>query len=237
MGGGACGRRPARETSRNRILRTSASKTKSQAVAPEPRLGIREQNKIDKYNRILAAGKALFNERGYEATTTQAIAEVAGVGAGTFFAYFATKEDLLIAVFMGDLTGAVNSSYRTARDKTGLLERTFTLFNGLMQYHAESISLSRHLVRELVYVTTPDTRQRIAELMITIKNNVMALVADEQAAGSYSTAFDNELLASNCFGIYYDVLQKMLNGRESVESAPQTLRSRLDLQISPLYVK
>jgi len=53
----------------------------------------------DKADAILAAALALFVERGYHGTAVPAIAERAGVAAGTIYHHFANKEELVNAVF------------------------------------------------------------------------------------------------------------------------------------------
>ena len=45
-------------------------------------------------DEILAAATAIFAERGYQVADTQAIADSAGVGKGTLYRYFPTKENL-----------------------------------------------------------------------------------------------------------------------------------------------
>jgi AcrR family transcriptional regulator len=52
----------------------------------------------DKRNAILAAATAVFAERGLGAATS-AISSAAGVGEGTLFTYFKTKDDLLNALY------------------------------------------------------------------------------------------------------------------------------------------
>ncbi len=49
--------------------------------------------------RILDAALALFGERGYHGAAVPAIAQRAGVGAGTIYRHHASKEDLVNAVF------------------------------------------------------------------------------------------------------------------------------------------
>lgn len=49
--------------------------------------------------RIVEAALALFEERGYEATTMRAVAERAGVSLGNAYYYFASKEHLLQAFY------------------------------------------------------------------------------------------------------------------------------------------
>ena len=53
----------------------------------------------DKHDAILAAALALFVERGYHGTAVPAIADRAGVAAGTIYHHFESKEQLVNAVF------------------------------------------------------------------------------------------------------------------------------------------
>ncbi len=53
----------------------------------------------DKVDAILAAALALFVERGYHGTAVPSIAERASVAAGTIYHHFASKEELVNAVF------------------------------------------------------------------------------------------------------------------------------------------
>jgi AcrR family transcriptional regulator len=53
----------------------------------------------DKRDAILAAALALFVERGYHGTAVPAIADRAGVAAGTIYHHFESKERLVNAVF------------------------------------------------------------------------------------------------------------------------------------------
>jgi AcrR family transcriptional regulator len=48
--------------------------------------------------QIIGAGLTVLAERGYEGATTAAICREAGIGSGTFFHYFATKTELVLAI-------------------------------------------------------------------------------------------------------------------------------------------
>lgn len=56
----------------------------------------REEKKALTRQRIAEAAKELFERSGYEATTVQQIADRAAVAKGTFFNYYASKEDLMM---------------------------------------------------------------------------------------------------------------------------------------------
>ena len=66
-----------------------------------------EQKKAEKRQRLLDAALELFAERGFHGTAVPLVAEKAGVGAGTLYRFFESKEAL------------VNEVYRQAKGRLG----------------------------------------------------------------------------------------------------------------------
>ncbi|MEV0240353.1 TetR family transcriptional regulator [Streptomyces sp. NPDC050674] len=64
--------------------------------ADRPQPGLRERKKIKTRQAIRSATYALIEERGYDATTVEQIAERAEVSPSTVFRYFPTKEDIVV---------------------------------------------------------------------------------------------------------------------------------------------
>ena len=65
--------------------------------APERPEGLRERKRRETSERLVEKGLKLFVKNGYEGTTLDAIAEAAGISRRTFFYYFKSKEDVLLA--------------------------------------------------------------------------------------------------------------------------------------------
>jgi len=97
---------------------TSRSRSVSQQTKPNKRaLGRRAQNKQAIRNRIVKAALNLFQTKGFDGTTTRAIARKAGIAEGTVFNYFRTKEDIALYFFEQEVGHAV----ATVRDNPKLL--------------------------------------------------------------------------------------------------------------------
>jgi AcrR family transcriptional regulator len=64
---------------------------------PKHNEGLRKQKRRETHQRIAQTGLKLFIANGYEDTTLEAIAEAAGISRRTFFYYFKSKDDILLA--------------------------------------------------------------------------------------------------------------------------------------------
>ncbi len=62
--------------------------------------------KLETRRRILEAAQSLFAQTGFEAATTREIATRAGIGVGTLFNYFPSKEDIALALVAESLAEA-----------------------------------------------------------------------------------------------------------------------------------
>jgi len=105
----------------------------SMSTKPSRRTTKKESTK----GRILAAALALFQSKGFEATTTKAIARRARVAEGTVFNYFPTKEDIALH-FLGlevdHAMAAVEGNTRLR--KAPLEQKLFTLVQTQLEFLA-----------------------------------------------------------------------------------------------------
>lgn len=65
--------------------------------------GLRERKKRQRRRRIEEVALDLFEQRGFGDTTIDDIAEAADIAPRTFFSYFSTKEDVVLADYAGRL--------------------------------------------------------------------------------------------------------------------------------------
>src|SRR2546430_8121600 len=121
-----------------------ASKTKANSRrkvgggrTKRPAVGRRVRNKEQIRKRIIAAALSLFQTKGFEATTTKAIARKAGIAEGTVFNYFKTKEDIALHFFEQEVDQAIVSVRENPRlRKAPLEEKLFALVHSQLEFLA-----------------------------------------------------------------------------------------------------
>src|SRR5512145_2721251 len=119
---------------------------------PTAAAGLRERNKERKRDALVRAGRALFLAKGFEETTTRAIAAKAGVASGTFFLYFREKRDLLFHLFEEEVSVVQEEAFRSAPKGAPLAKRLAHVFGRFYAYYARNPRLSRVFLKELIFL-------------------------------------------------------------------------------------
>jgi len=121
-----------------------ATKSKSKSTAKprarkakKPAASKRAQNKQAIQRRIVKSALNLFQTKGFDTTTTKAIARKAGIAEGTVFNYFRTKEDIALSFFEEEVDHAIAAVRDNPRlRKAPLEEKLFTLVHSQLEYLA-----------------------------------------------------------------------------------------------------
>ena len=120
----------------SRTKSPSSGNPRRATVTPKP-FGRRAQNKDSIRKRIVRAALDLFQTKGFEATTTKAIARKAGIAEGTVFNYFRTKEDIALYFFEQEVDHAIAAVRENPRMRRATLEeKLFTLVQNQLEYLA-----------------------------------------------------------------------------------------------------
>lgn len=88
---------------------------------------LRQRKKAAVRAKIIATAVELFSRHGLAEVTVEHIADVADVGKGTIYNYFATKEDIVVA-FMTDLEAKIQTRPRRSAISGGSLGSILTEF-------------------------------------------------------------------------------------------------------------
>ncbi|MGH7008648.1 MAG: TetR/AcrR family transcriptional regulator [Stellaceae bacterium] len=171
--------------------------------------GLRERSKARRLSNIRRAARELFVERGYDATTTRAIAKRAGVGLGTLFTYAADKRDLLFLIFNDELIELAVQAFAQSSSTPALADRLVAVFNDFYAYFARQPNLARFLLRELTFNTHVPEARRFQIHRDQIVAGVAAVVARARADGIIVAA-DDSLVARAIFDIYSAEVRRWL---------------------------
>ena len=200
---------------------------KSPAAAP----GLRERTKERKRDALVRAGRVLFLQRGFEETTTRAIAAKAGVASGTFFLYFREKRDLLLHLFREEVSAVAEEAFATEPRDAPLVERLVHVFGRFYAYYARSPRLSRVFMKELLFLEEGESYPMMAFTM-SFMMRVADVVADARRRGRLRAEVDPMLAASQAMAAYLFCLVGWLNGAiPGLEMTVVQLRAQLDLMM------
>jgi len=190
--------------------------------------GRRERQKRERRDRIEAAARAVFAERGYEAATTRAIAERADVSIGTLFAYAPDKRALLALVFRDALHDMTAASFATIDSGRPLLDQLLAIFRPRFELWGADPALARHAVRETMALTYDGAPPPEDEL----RNGLTALVRANQHAGRIVADVDPALVARVILDIYLSENRGWLaEPAPNVEAGLAQLRAALELAL------
>jgi AcrR family transcriptional regulator len=123
-----------REASKTRPRKTAETRREASARS---RPGKRATNKQAIRDRIVKSALALFQSKGFDATTTRAIARKAGIAEGTVFNYFTSKDDIALHFFEQEVDQAMASVRSNPRlRKAPVEEKLFALVHSQLEYLA-----------------------------------------------------------------------------------------------------
>jgi AcrR family transcriptional regulator len=185
----------------------------------------RERARQAKRERIARAAAELFHERGFDATTTEQIAERADVAKGTLFLYARTKARLLLLVYEAEIGDVVAEALRDIRPEAPIVDTLVGLFSSFFQLYERDTELARRFVQELV-LATPDEDGQVISTTAAFLGRLAALIQGWQASGRVAADVDAFLAARTTFALYYAALLGWLSGQIPSAAARDDLLAR-----------
>jgi TetR/AcrR family transcriptional regulator, cholesterol catabolism regulator len=195
-------------------------------------MGLREQQKQDKRQRIKEAATELFRQKGFETATIKEIAERAGVAPGTVFLYAKDKQDLLVLIFLDGIDECIERAFATLPQTENLLDELVHIFGVFFEFYERQTELARHFVKELPFTSREGQRQEAIGQIYGFTARLGERVGRAQARGEISPYVNIEDACRNFFALYYATLIFWLSEpRPATEMINGTLKTTLELQI------
>ena len=177
----------------------------------------------DKREAILAAALDLFNERSFNGTPMPLVAERAGVGAGTIYRYFESKEALGNAVFRACKTALQRHLVERLRDGLAPRQEFRALWRGLWEFFDDHPAAFQFLETHNHASYLDAESIATSEAMFVA---ICAFVRHGQRAGVLHNG-DPAVLIAMAFGAFIGLVKEADAGRfaltESVVAAAEEL--------------
>jgi AcrR family transcriptional regulator len=197
--------------------------------------GLREQNKLDKRERIRAAASELFSRLGYGAATLRQIAQRAHVGLGTLFDYAEDKRDLVFLIFNDELDTLTDAALAAGRADAPLIEQLMAVFRFHYEKLAVNPSLARILLQELTFYSEGKQSERFHEIRGRLIRGIEGLVQVAQEERRILAQEKPEFIARHLFFVYSAAIRWWISGvQPDVEAGVAELRRLLELQFNGL---
>lgn len=197
---------------------------------PEDKLGKRERNKLDKRRRIVEAATELFQEKGFDDTTTAEIATKAGIGAGTLYLYVDSKEDLLVSVFETVAGDAWSQAFERVDPAAPLVEQIMGLFLHVTDHHEPDQRLAKSFFKELPWLELP-ARQGADDFVRNFLQGIEDVLLEASRNGRLDPEVPRTTLASNLYALWAHLMRRHIGERLSYDDMITQLTASFDLAL------
>lgn len=190
------------------------------------RVGRRERNKQQKLERITAAARELFAERGVDEVTTQEIADKADIGAGTLFLYAKSKGELLLLVQNSTYAEALAEGRTAAENITDLLDAVMAIVRPVVECNRTQIDNGRTYLREIVFGDPEEPHHRDA-LTLTVQTE--QAIADVLRRDKRVSSDDAATFAHIVSAIMFISMAATINLTKPVDDVVQEITNQVRL--------
>jgi AcrR family transcriptional regulator len=154
----------------------------------------------DKRPRLVEAASVVFAEKGYASTRVADIADRAGVGKGTVYEYFSSKEELLFAVFE-----SINQNIASRMDKAldegdSAMDQLLNLLQLGAKVVTEQSELQPAILDFWVASRGRDFEEHYRQAVVAsytfFRDSIAVFIRGGQARGEFRSEIDAEALAT-----------------------------------------
>ncbi|WP_046470480.1 TetR/AcrR family transcriptional regulator [Allosalinactinospora lopnorensis] len=149
--------------------------------------------------RLLTAATRLFAERGVERTSVQELVDTAGVTKGAMYHYFASKEDLLFAVYQRVLAMQMRRLEERAQAGGPVRERLHEAAADVVRTTVENLDDMVIYFRSL-HMLSPERQSEVRGERRQYHERFCELIEEGQRQGVFRTDVPSDIVANQYFG-------------------------------------
>jgi AcrR family transcriptional regulator len=158
---------------------------------------VSQEHRDARRDQILTAAKRCFLREGFQATSMQDLFAESGLSAGSFYRYFANKEDIILAIAEQNLTmvTALIREVTAGGPERGLGETLAGVLDTVQARNREDQLAATAILTWAEALRSPALHASFTDLMGRMRTDLAEVVAAQQAAGALPKDADATALA------------------------------------------
>ncbi len=192
----------------------------------------KEEQEVVK-NNIISVSRKLFNDVGFDKTSTKMISKEAGIAEGTIFNYFSTKDEIFFEVFYSDYFENVEKGLSRNIDSEDIIDEiTQNIYNVLrnMLRLPKKVLLEMGLVTIKIAKKKPEFFRKMASIDFKYMEEVQQYL-DRLIFEKRLSFFNSRIMSEIIFGsIVYEISMYLYEK----EITKNDLEKNLNIKISTL---
>ena len=188
-------------------------------------MSIREAKKQKTKKAILEAAISLFSENGYENTSIENIAKIAGIGKGTVYGYFQTKKEIFKGFCEYELEKIHMKLVNSSNQDAPILEQMLTIYMTEFYHVTQNREFGRLYMRESIFPSDADAQdnQDIDDKYFQL---LFPILEKGQERGELRKDVELLYITAHFYSLYVLIISAWYTGRitsEEVEPAMEVL--------------
>lgn len=178
---------------------------------------LREVQKQDTKQLIFLQAIRLFKENGYDRVTVQEIASACGIAKGTFFNYFAKKEDVLLYFGESQLQ-LLEQNLITYQSIHNPKQKIIALLGDLLKRYSEEGELMRLVVSQILSSAFLSTME--SHSIKRLDGIIVSMINEAKQQGTLHSSHDSKLISSIIVGAYFHTMMSwslILHNDDSID--------------------
>lgn len=167
----------------------------------------RALNAMETKDKLFRTALALFAQYDYNTVTVEDITRYAGFSKGTFYAYFPSKESVLLEQFRM-IDAHYEQVFKSVPESAGAAERIMTLIGAMCDYCANVVGMAPLQIIYANQITSPDAIQILNNGERVVYRIMTDCVERGKAGGEFPKGAETretvELLMRSARGLIYD---------------------------------
>lgn len=187
---------------------------------------LREARKKELKEQIFVQALQLFHEKGFEQVTVQEIASACGIAKGTFFNYFAKKEEILLYLGESQLE-VLNRSMEEHQEIEEPREQIRCVLNDLLQRYIANDELMKLSLIEIM--KSAYLLEKEAGSLQQLQQSLASIIDRAKQNGNLTNRWDTDVIVSTIVGVYLQTMMSWSLLHNQNSSIGQMLEQHLDI--------